>query len=322
MNSIVARAVLVISSLFSLSCAPDVGASPSTSENSSAIDVNPPPSVPLNTLFSTMDNIDPGGYYEIKSFRYFTGKNSHNHVSVSIPSDFVVIGGGAAVYETTNSPSAFLTESRPDLANNAWSASSKDHLTSDPHYLQVDIIGLKILNQPSSNVQVFTATSTVQAHPRITASVPSDYVMVGGGAFINYGTGQGNLLVSSYPSSPNTWYAEGKDSVLSSPATITAYAIGYRVGYLSATILASSPTQVSCGEDFANLLYGVDTPLPSDFVYLSCPGAQITYNVGRTLKGYWPYGEHEATNAWSRDIKNCDSGFTTSYGIFIHVAVP
>ena len=46
---------------------------------------------------------------------------------------------------------------------------------------------------------------------------------------MDYGTGPGNLLTSTYPENDHTWFASSKDHFKNSAATITAYAIGLKV---------------------------------------------------------------------------------------------
>jgi len=48
------------------------------------------------------------------------------------------------------------------------------------------------------------------------------------GAFVNYGSGPGNLLTASFPHSQTSWEARSKDHLIADPASITAYAIGIR----------------------------------------------------------------------------------------------
>ena len=74
------------------------------------------------------------------------------------------------------------------------------------------------------NVQMFTATSGVMPHPSVELTLPSDFKIVGGGAFDHW-SGWGNLLTASYPRGLHTWFAAGKDHEQSSPASITAYTL-------------------------------------------------------------------------------------------------
>jgi vibriolysin len=73
-------------------------------------------------------------------------------------------------------------------------------------------------------VQLFTATSGVAQAPSVELTVPGDHKIIGGGATDNW-SGFGNLLTATYPMGPQTWFAAGKAHKVSSPASITAYAL-------------------------------------------------------------------------------------------------
>ena len=57
-----------------------------------------------------------------------------------------------------------------------------------------------------------------------------DFIVTGGGARIDFGSGYGNLLTASNPIVDNTlqvWSAAGKAHMEKSPGTLTVYAIGH-----------------------------------------------------------------------------------------------
>jgi hypothetical protein len=72
--------------------------------------------------------------------------------------------------------------------------------------------------------EILSVTSEVTNHPQVRVTVPAGYKLVGGGARSN-STGQGNLLTASFPETPNTWMAAGKDHHVSDHASITAFAV-------------------------------------------------------------------------------------------------
>ena len=81
----------------------------------------------------------------------------------------------------------------------------------------------KIDEQEIWDVVITESTSGTAAHPSAMASVPDGYVCVGGGANDQW-DGYGNLLTGTFPSDDGrSWTASGKDHVVSSPASITAY---------------------------------------------------------------------------------------------------
>src|SRR5688572_21603142 len=63
-------------------------------------------------------------------------------------------------------------------------------------------------------------------HPTAVASVPSGYLLVGGGARANGSLQLGLLLTASNPSSFHEWMASAKDHHFSESSTVTAFAIG------------------------------------------------------------------------------------------------
>jgi hypothetical protein len=72
--------------------------------------------------------------------------------------------------------------------------------------------------------EILSVTSDVTDHPEARVTVPAGYKLVGGGARSN-STGSGNLLTASFPETPNTWMAAGKDHNAFDAASITAFAV-------------------------------------------------------------------------------------------------
>src|SRR5258708_7691079 len=63
---------------------------------------------------------------------------------------------------------------------------------------------------PPLQLRTFIATSSTASHPEVRVIVPDDYLLISGGCRDNW-SGWGNLLVASYPESPNAWACIGKD---------------------------------------------------------------------------------------------------------------
>ncbi len=248
---------------------------------------------------------------EIKEFSITVGPGQVNTGTVVVPSDYVIVGGGVQILDGNNHPNVFLTESRPDFGNNSWVASSKNHRYADSHSLLVTALGMKVCGNFDirSGMQVFTSTSSLASHPSTSVSVPSNYSMIGGGAKVNYGSGYGNLLVSSYPSSLTTWTVESKDHYQSSQATITAYAIGINKDIYNwfDFALFSLQSYVSSGVSGASVY-------PNSGYLMTCPGSKITYNGnGRMMQEIFPGDELPVASTRSRDQSKGDSGYTTAY---------
>jgi vibriolysin len=175
------------------------------------------------------ENTDASGKITIAVFeRYSTTTSNHNtDFAVTVPSDYVVIGGGGEGKE--NPAGNLLTASYPDAGLTSWLVSAKDHVNADPVRVRAWAIGLKIAGltpaQVRSNLTVSSATSSYAAWPDATATLPAGYVLVGGGIKVNW-SGSGNLATASAPSGANGWRVRSKDHQYSSPATAQAYAIG------------------------------------------------------------------------------------------------
>ncbi|WP_324291555.1 M4 family metallopeptidase [Corallococcus sp. BB11-1] len=174
---------------------------------------------------------DASGKLTIAVFeRYSPTSASHNtNFAVSVPGDFVVVGGGA---EGKVSPEGnLLTASYPDSGLTSWLVSTKDHVQSDPVRVRGWAIGLKVAGltaaQLRSHLSVTTATSATVNHPDVTATVPAGYVLAGGGIRVNW-SGAGNLATGSAPSGNSAWRVRSKDLETHSPASAQAYAIGIR----------------------------------------------------------------------------------------------
>lgn len=76
------------------------------------------------------------------------------------------------------------------------------------------------------------ASPTVTQHQNsIGCQVEPDFVLIGGGAYADYGSGPGALLWESRPLDPNlsTWVASSKDHEVGSPHRLYVYSVGLRL---------------------------------------------------------------------------------------------
>lgn len=171
----------------------------------------PPFSAPLVPPFST------------RLFHALSAPANHPAAEVRVPAGFKVIGCGARVNYVGNGN--MLTALFPTDSNTCFAA-SKDHQNPDVATLDVWAIAL---SDPDDqwDVRIFRKSSAVLPHPVAAVAVAPGYVMVGGGAQIDYG-GNGNMLTASFPSAQNIWQARGKDHLVSDPAAITVFAVGIR----------------------------------------------------------------------------------------------
>ncbi|HEV8515778.1 MAG TPA: hypothetical protein VGQ59_21000 [Cyclobacteriaceae bacterium] len=282
---------------------------------------NPGP-VKINTV------ILPGGYCtEVKYFHAIFGPAEVNrHQTLTIDPEWVIIGGGAEVQPSPGVPGAipgaFLTESRPDFANNAWVASSKSHGGSGSHYLNITAIGLRVTaglymgaSALRSVMQYKAVTGAVAPHPTATVTLDPGYTLLGGGACDNYEVAgpfaAGNLLVSSFPLNNTTWSASGKDHKYASSSSITAYAIGIQSSLVN-TLIKVTAQYVPSGFGYAPQI------VPDAGYVVSCPGGATSYNgFGRMLRDIIipTDTDTQSVNVISKDHFESDSGNVYGYMI-------
>lgn len=172
---------------------------------------------------------DPTNEWDV-NYTSSTGPiHAHPTARATLPDGYTMTGGGARV--NWSGAGNLLTASYP-IDTRTWEARSKDHEKSSPANVTAYVIGVKPRSQcvGAKASQVFSSESGIVSHPEATVSVPSDFVLTGGGARVNW-SGVGNLLTASYPSGAAGWAAKGKDHsttnpAVPSPASITVYAVG------------------------------------------------------------------------------------------------
>lgn len=237
--------------------------------------------------------------------------------AIEVPSDYVVIGGGAEGREAPNGN--MLTASYPNADLSSWLVSSKDHQQADPVALRGWAIGVKIAGLSRQEVRdaiiLNSSVSSYAAHPGTSATLPAGYVLIGGGFRVDW-SGAGNLGVSSYPSTALGWTVQSKDVRVSSPAYVRAYVIGIRdqianvgnlrnsIGY-TASAYAAHPA--------------ASTTLQGGFALTSC-GANGRYNSARPGNLLWriqpvDYGTSRVCFANSKDHIDASPGYIDAYAI-------
>jgi hypothetical protein len=178
---------------------------------------------------------------------------------IALPDDFLPLSGGISTsvpYSTSISGlGQFATGTRPTLSWTAgnggcdptnecvsvsgWSATSKDHGAPTPGTATVRLVSINRnltiggdAYHFESNVAI--ATSMPAGHPgAVVAGKAGEYALSGIGAFVDWQTSPsaaGNLIWQMMPR-PDIDGAEvgSKDNGASSPATITAYALGVKL---------------------------------------------------------------------------------------------
>ncbi|MEJ0007834.1 MAG: hypothetical protein WDM77_16075 [Steroidobacteraceae bacterium] len=171
--------------------------------------------------------------------------------SAFAPAGNIAIAGGVQAQQVSSATAGqYVTNSQPLTAQQCyitnacetvvtgWTVASKDHMNPSPWWIIGQLTTLpKVLTIGGNVFHIETwvagANSTVVAHPSTAVSLPADFALTGVGATVNWQTSpraQGNLLWDLKPR-PDINGAEvaSKDSMVSSPASITAYAIGMKL---------------------------------------------------------------------------------------------
>lgn len=163
------------------------------------------------------------------SDRSSSQEQHHHDVGAQVSEDLVVVGGGAAAQNRPQG--ALLTASYPNRELRSWLASSKDHIRREPHFLRVFAIGLSVAGMSRDAlvdaIHVDRSTSGFGQHPEETATLPTGFVLLGGGFRVEW-SGSGNLATASYPPNRHAWTARSKDHIQRSEASITSYVLGIR----------------------------------------------------------------------------------------------
>ncbi len=153
---------------------------------------------------------------------------------VSVPGGYTMIGGGAQVH--WSDPGNLLTASYPK-DRVTWACVSKDHVQPSPATITAYVIGLKCNVSGLRILQTIQKSSSDPAErPTATASAPSGYVLVGGGAQTHWTT-NGILLTASYPREVQAdqglaqpaWEARSTDHTVVDSGTIDVYAVSVKV---------------------------------------------------------------------------------------------
>jgi hypothetical protein len=250
-------------------------------------------------------------------------ENAAGLTSLGVPSDYVLVGGGA--YTSDAGAGGYIMSTYPSgYSTFNWNAQSHDHQTADTHTLTVYAVGLKIDGVTASTLESYMSrvssplpTQYVHA-PTASVSLTAGYNLVGGGAVVTDLNGNGNFLIYSYPSSTTTWEVGSKDQNVNSFAGIVAYAIGIPStipGFSGQLEVSSASALVLPGYGYAT----ASVTLPSGWAP-TCVGAISTaYTNGRLLTGLRPPGAIYPTQfmSESKDCGVATGGWLSVFGICI-----
>jgi len=169
---------------------------------------------------------DPDDIWDITQSSTTSGQAAHPSQEISVPAGYTMIGGGAQV--TWSGAGNLLTASYP-RDSRTWVCAAKDHLDASSATISAYVIGLRCKVDGVKVLQrIQKSSSNPEDHPTASVSPSAGYVMVGGGAAVNY-SGAGNMLTASYPRDKGTWEARSKDHQQADPATLDVYAVDLQV---------------------------------------------------------------------------------------------
>lgn len=238
---------------------------------------------------------------------------NHPDARIVVPEGYKLLSGGALDNYKDPEPGNLLTASYPE-SDNTWRGSGKDHIAADP--ASVSAFALAVYDPDDIwEARIFQSRpSPAAAHPEQEVAVESGYVMVGGGAWVDW-TGEGNILFASHPTESKTaWRVQSKDHVKSSPARITAYAVGLRSKVAGVSLQSAIATAKS---NKSNRPQAAAAP-PSGYKMVG-GGAALTFdNTGMLLTASYP-NENNQWVARGKDHLVGDNGTVTAYCIGLKV---
>jgi hypothetical protein len=153
---------------------------------------------------------------------------AHPNTSVSVPTGYKLIGGGARV--NWSGQGNLLVDSHPNTTLTTWSVASKDHVNSSPATIEAYAIGLNPIIPGFGEIEVALQTAqsstTQKGVTTATLNVEQTSVLSCIGAD-SYSDATGRLLTAMYPADGNsrTVYARTKDHVFASPGYVIVKAI-------------------------------------------------------------------------------------------------
>lgn len=185
-------------------------------------------------------------------------------------------------------------------------------------------LGWGIMTDASGKVQtqIWECTTYGNGARTATCSVASDQVLIGGGAWADYGNGAGALLTASYPQNNalTTWVGSAKDHGISCSYTLHVYSIGLKLSGVSYSTLWNNMyfTSATSTADHAP---SINATLPAGYSLIG-GGAKSNYQGnGQLLTASYP----QNLTTWTvsaKDHKYADVATITAYAIGIKTTIP
>jgi hypothetical protein len=240
---------------------------------------------------------------------------NHPDARVVVPEGYKLLSGGAL--DNWKGAGNLLTASFPE-SDNTWRGSGKDHggdgAAPDP--ASISAFALAVYDPDDIwEARIFQSRpSPATGWPEQEVAVEPGYVMVGGGAWVDW-AGAGNMLFASHPTESKTaWHVQSKDHLKSGPARITAYAVGLKskvVGVKLQSAIAFAKSNKS-GSPQA-------TAAPPSGYKMVGGGAALTFdNAGLLLTASYPNENNQWEGRGKAHLVG-DNGTVTAYCIGLKV---
>jgi hypothetical protein len=166
--------------------------------------------------------IEDHGEFDINIWKRESPESQSPSIYVQVPDGYTMVGGGGEA--RTAGPGQLLTATYP-RDSRTWEVASRDHTNISPGTIIAYAIGIK----PRMEIEVISAMSGEESHPKATAQVSPGRTITCGGAFVHpHPSGIANMLVENHPEVSDKWFAQSKDHVVPAPTRITTYALSFK----------------------------------------------------------------------------------------------
>ena len=205
-----------------------------------------------------------------------------------------------------------MTASYPETSS-TWRALGKQHhLSGNKQAMTVYALALHDPHDVWQTSAPKCNTGEVAHHPSASVTVPAGYVMVGGGAKVNW-SGDGSLLTASFPANNRTWSAKAKDHLSTDKSSITVCVIG-----LKSNIGARLTTRIEKSTS-AKLEHPTARSSPNTGQVLVGGGAHVNWTgEGNLLTGSYP-ADQITWQVNSKDHVEHSPSTITAYSIGLKV---
>lgn len=241
-------------------------------------------------------------------------------------SNGVCIGGGAWMERLGgNYNGGVLTASYPDADKKTWWARGMSYIWPCPYILHAYAVGLRLKKSDGSYVPFETLSSTIgivsgvgsqSDVPTAFATADPGYTIIGGGGFIDFEPGPGNVLVCSYPISSSQWRVQGKAQWTSSPACAYAYALTVPANWVVPGYGRMDAQMINGVPNYSNSWNAAFVARGSEFVP-GCLGAKLENgDPGQLLYGLvCPHTDDRSMYVYSKAHGKVSDAYLTAYAI-------